>query len=534
MRLLGLVSFGALAGVLAGAAQLGLLRYGAIDSGQLPLLLGAFVAAGVALTLAGDAAGGLVARRPSGFTGVALVTPILAFSIGVPLNLRDLPHVFLLVSDTTRADHLSIYGYERATTPTLEKLAEHAVVFENSVSQGSHTIVSTPSILTSVYPSEHGMSRYSEVLPEKLTLLSESLQAAGYRTYGYATNPHLSAELGFSQGFDAYVQDAVWGASTASGVNRRFLTWLDVQDRQQPIFAFLFYVDPHSPYAPPESYRARFDPDWSGEPLALWDADWGQPAADSDRLVNLVAQYDAEIAYWDAELANLVRALKRRDAYEDALLVYTSDHGEEFFDHGNWGHNRTLFEESIRVPLVISVPVPIHLPRLARPARVVREVASGVDVLPTVLDYLGIDPPGRARGRSLVPLLLGQEEEGPERIAYSEEILDSYGPYDVRAVRTRDLKYVRILDYEGDRTQRDFLFDLRADPAEQVNLRERDPERAETLERKLDAMLAEMARAEPPGNESVELDPAGIERLEALGYVGNEGVGNEEPAPVSR
>jgi arylsulfatase A-like enzyme len=507
-------------GVAAAYVQGALLRYGALSNEQHLLVVGFCSVAGVVLALAGDSLGGVLARRSSGLLPAALATPVVGFAVFVPLNLRDLPDVYLLVTDTTRADHLSLYGYERSTTPFLEELAAGAAVFTSSVSQGSHTIVSTPSILASVYPSEHGMSRYSEVLPEKLQLASEYLKGGGYQTYGYATNPHLAPDRGYARGFDTYTYGGRWQHAPARAVNQAFVDWLDERD-PGPVFAFLFYLDPHSPYAPPDPYPLLFDEEWKEDPVTKWDPEWGVPEPDSPRLRNLVAQYDGAIAYWDEQLRQLVGALEARGRFANAILVYTSDHGEEFFEHGHWGHNRTLFEESTHVPLLVSFPAPVRFPSLPRAAAVIPDVASSVDVLPTILDYVGIEPGTSIRGRSLVPLVFGTEP-GPERTAYCEEILHSYGPYDLRAIRTRSHKYVRVLDYEGDRTGSDLFFDLDADPLEQASRLEADSPEAARLRDALEARLAEMKAVGAPQNETTEMDPGRLEQLRALGYVGEE------------
>jgi arylsulfatase A-like enzyme len=506
-------------GVGAAFAQLELLRFGALADEQMLPFLASFGIGGIVLALVGDALGGILAGRSGGLYVAGLLVPLVGFVAFVPLNARGLPNVYLLVTDTTRADHLSLYGYERSTTPFLEHFASQSIVFTNAVSQGSHTIVSTPSILTSRYPSEHGMSRYAEVLPEGLTLLSEYLKASGYRTYAYATNPHLAPDRGYARGFDAYQYDGRWRHTPAATVNGRFLQWLDAQEAG-PVFAFLFYVDSHSPYTPPEAYARQFDPDWVGEPVTRWDKEWGSPSDSPDRLQNLVAQYDGSIAYWDAQLKRLVGALRARGDFENAIFVYTSDHGEEFFEHGNWGHNRTLFEESIHVPLVISLPVPIHFPRLARISRLVPGVASSVDILPTILDYVGLEADPEVRGRSVAPLALGVEGADSGRSAYTEEILESYGPYDVRAVRTRDGKYIRILDYEGDRTPRDLFFDLGADPDELDNLLDTGEGESAVHRKMLESKLDEMAVLESPKNNEIPIDPRRLEALKAIGYVG--------------
>lgn len=514
---------GGVLGLFAVLLQTRLLRFGAISSGQwLPLIL-TFVLLGIAVTLAGGTAARFLfagrARTRTAPIAAGAALGVLFFLAFVPWNARGLPHVYLLVTDTTRRDHLSLYGYGRPTTPFLEEMAEEAAVFRNMVSQGSHTIVSTPCILASCYPSEHGITGYSQVLSPHFTLLSEYLQGRGYRTYGYATNPHLGPRSGYNQGFDKYEHDPDWTHTPASFVNERLLKWID-EDREggRPVFGFLFYIDPHNPYEPPAEFRRMFDPEWTGDPIA----DWHQGPdnrPDPPTLRNMIAQYDGTIAYWDGELRKLVSALDERGLWENSIFVYTSDHGEEFWEHGYWGHNRSLYEESIGVPLVISLPAPVKFPNLERASAEVADVASSVDIVPTVLEYLRIMPDPNARGRSLAPLVLGTGDPGPERRAYCEEILNRYGPYDLRGLRSERFKYVMTFQYEGARDLDDLFFDLEADPGERRNAIRDLPEEAEDHRQMLAALVKEISGYAPARVDTISIDEATRERLRALGYL---------------
>ncbi len=511
-------------GILAGAGgailQLRSLRYGAIAPDQLVLFWGFFLLVGVAAAIAAGSAAARILRRSQVAYAVAIITPVVLFLLFVPANTRGLPHVYFLITDTTRSDHLSLYGYERETTPFLEELASGGVVFSNSVSTGTHTIVSTPCIIASIYPSEHGIVGYSNVLSNRFTLISEYLQELGYGTYGYATNPHLGPRNGYAQGFDKYEHDPGWAHTPAAQVNGKFLSWIDSREDEveKPIFAFLFYIDPHNPYSPPPAYRTLYDPEWKGEPISDWKHEYGEP--EPAKLFNMIAQYDGSIKYWDAELRKLTAELVKRDLFENSLVVYTSDHGEEFWEHDFWGHNKIMYEPSCAVPLLISFPVPIHFPPLPRTSRVVEEVVSSVDIVPTMLEFLRVEPDESVRGRSALPLVYGGEE-GPERIAYCEEILQRYGPYDIRAIRTRTQKYIRVLNFEGDENYGDLFFDLEADPGETRNLIDSLPEDAALHAKLLDIMMAEIAGIGEIEADTVAVDPAVLERLRALGYIGD-------------
>ncbi|HMB68640.1 MAG TPA: sulfatase [bacterium] len=392
------VAIGLLGGFLAGKWQIAILRFGDIAVDQLVPYWRFFLGGGVALAalgwLAAYAASGVIGRgRGLISTAGAAAAVAAGAALFVPNNVRERPDVLFLITDTTRADHLSVYGYDRPTTRYLEEIAGSSVIFDQALSQGSHTIVSTPCILASLYPSDHGLIGYQSKLWDGFLLVSEILKFAGYSTFGVVTNPHLSKANGFDQGWDSY---EMLGSGTsvavfAERVNAAALTRIDSlrTEAPEPIFGMLFYTDPHTPYAAPDEYRRLYDPDWPGTPLVSWSMRKSGPPR-PPQLRNLIANYDATITYWDDQLRALADSLETRGIAENLLLVYTSDHGEEFLDHGGFGHGLTLFEEVVHVPLLFSFPVPVKRPRLSRTHRNVSEVVSSVDIVPTLTDYLRV------------------------------------------------------------------------------------------------------------------------------------------------
>jgi arylsulfatase A-like enzyme len=500
-----LIPIGLALGGLAGWLQLQILRYGKLAESQLTVFWATFICTGLVLSLVG----GLIGRARLRLRGRILIggtlVPVAAFLVLLTFNARRTPDVYLLVTDATRADHLSLYGYERDTTPFLEEFAADAVVFGSAISQGTHTIVSTASLLASCYPSQHGIKNYSNVLSDRFKLLPEYLKEHGYATHAYVTNPHLQPTSGYAQGIDKYEYVKAWDETRAAVANQALLAWLNSQAGHTPVFSFMFYIDAHNPYKPPEPWRSRFDPEWEGEPISNWKHKWGRP--DPKRLRNLVAQYDGGIAYWDEEFSKLVQELKARGRFDNALIVYTSDHGEEFWEHGFWGHNKEVYDGLVRVPLVVSFPVPLRFPPLPRVSGTVDAVVSGVDVLPTTI-----------AGTTALPQVFG-EDDGATRVAYCEEILDQYGPYDIRGVRTRTHKFIRVLNFEGDTSGSEMLFDLIEDPGEQHNLADSDPTTAAAHAQMLDELMLRAAPAEAFEVESTTLDKETLERLKALGYI---------------
>jgi arylsulfatase A-like enzyme len=387
------------------------------------------------------------------------------------------------------------------------------------------------------------------------------------------TNPHLSRSNGFDQGWDSF-QLLGYGTSSAifaERVNAVALAVIDslraappsrgggdaaaeraapagetegarlraeragaldsaaapalapVEDTpgRAPIFGFLFYTDPHTPYATPPAFQRRYDPDWTGPPLLKWSLKASGPPS-PDELRNLIANYDATITYWDEQLRALADSLETRGLRDDLLLVYTSDHGEEFLEHGGFGHGSTLFEEVVRVPLLFSLPVPVKRPRLPRPRRTVREVVSSVDIVPTLTEYLRVPVEHEMRGRSAASLALGRPDEGPEREAILEHIIKQYGAFDIRALRTARRKYVVRLTYETSYHPQwgegDLFFDLGADPGEQHNLVGERAAEAAGYRSRLEAWVKE-SRERAVTAEEFEPDAEQLERLRALGYL---------------
>jgi arylsulfatase A-like enzyme len=595
--LLGAAGTGIAIGLLAGRWQLDAMHFGTIGSGQATVYWGFFVLAGVLLVGAGGLVGwALGAIVPIERRSLSLLTGVLAaagaFAHFVPSNVRERPNVFMLVSDTMRADHMSLYGYERPTTPFLEEYAAQSVVFTNSMSQGSSTIVTTPSILGSCYPSEHGLKNYQDVLAEDHVLISESLQWGGYQTIGVVTNPHLAERNGFAQGFDHY---ELFGSGNAAAVfaetvNERFFLRLDAftgweppadagevpdangnsrgragsssgEDRaggpggrgnadsreepsegdadsetagdgaeaeedsedaewdEPPIFGFIFYTDPHTPYETPGDYPRLYDPDWAGKDYVYW---WQpkKPKPDEKTFFNLIAQYDASITYLDSQLRALFEGLEERGLMDNALVVFTSDHGEEFFEHDGYGHGFTLFEEVVHVPLLVSFPSPIRFPPLPPISGFVEDVVASVDIMPTVLDYLRIPIDPAASGRSAVDVAAGRKDPAGERVAYLEQISSTYGNYDLRAIRTRDRKcIIPLVEKDAVGPQENLFFDLEDDPEELNNLVEEREEEAGNYLDLLASRINRMVLLEAGEVEQIVPSAARREHLRALGYI---------------
>jgi arylsulfatase A-like enzyme len=316
------------------------------------------------------------------------------------------PNVVVYLVDTLRKDHLSVYGYHRETSPRLAEFARDAVRFETAYSTTSWTRPAVASLLTGLTPPRHGaISRPDRLAPEA-RLLPEHLQAAGYRSLAFVTNPNVLPVWGFERGFDAF--HAVEGrgpdgVALSDEVNAAVFEGLR-RDRREPFFLYVHTVDPHAPYEPPPLFRSRFP----RPPAAELEARDPAVAARA-RLADTIAAYDAEILANDESFGALLDFLRVEGLYDDALVIFTSDHGEEFRDHGELGHGLNLFQEVVQVPLLVKLPGNADAGRVVR----ARAPASLLDVLPTVLALAGAGPAPDAEGLDLRELLRADRAGSP-------------------------------------------------------------------------------------------------------------------------
>jgi arylsulfatase A-like enzyme len=405
--------------------------------------------------------------------------------------------------DALRADHLSAYGYTRPTTPHFDRRAADWGVFEDATATSSWTLPSLASQFTSRYPTFHGAILHSLPLGDGFPTLFERVAAAGFTVLGVTGNVLVDAEHGLARGFDAlrFVD------GRGQRLNQALLALLEEWGGGD-LALFIHYMDPHAPYLPPPPFARRFGGEGRGLVKGT-DFDALQRLRTPEARAAVVDLYDGDIAAADAAIGQLLEELERRGVVDaGALVAYLADHGEELFDHGSWHHGGSLYQEAVRVPMSVRVP--------GLSGRRLRMPVSTVDLAPTLLEALGLPRPASFQGRSLLPLLRG--ETLPEAPLYAETGLRA-GHRQLVAVRDGPLKL--ILEVPGGRETAPPLlseegYDLAADPGEQVN-RAREP-RFEPLRRKLLAYLAR-ARAEAPPMRPVELDPASLEKLRALGYI---------------
>ena len=339
--------------------------------------------------------------------------------------------------------------------------------------------------------------------------MPERLASAGYRTAAFVTNPNLTAGFGFDQGFDdfSYLGEEA-GADT---VHQASIEWLGDSGDMSPFFLYLHTLDPHAPYTAPRSYRRRFAPgvdDAKARESLQWvdDLQAARVEGTPETRRDLLGLYDAEIAFNDHFFGKLVEALEARGLYDEILLILISDHGEEFNEHGNWQHGRALHNESIDVPLIVKLPA-------SRQGRRVAQRVQQLDVLPTILELVGLPADQSVPGRSLVPLMVQEP-----LLAAADRRVFSYLHLDGPArLSVQDGDWKLIARFDQGRLSLPRLYRRSVDPREQENLAVRWPVRTGYLLGLLAEKLA--SDGDTLVSEDAVIDPAVRESLEALGYI---------------
>jgi arylsulfatase A-like enzyme len=472
------------------------------------------------------------------------------------------PRGVLLISiDSLRADHLSCYGYQSttapdvATSPHIDALAAQGIAFDQAVSTTSWTLPAHMALLTGLPNELHGVRHASQQLHPDRRLLAEVLAAAGWRTAGFFSGPNVHPHFGFGRGFERYVDcstkkvddPSVFSVDQGSADVRElkelqrlshqgvtsprlvaaFDEWFAGVGAKERFLAFVHMWDVHYDYAAPQEYVELFDPDYAGwvDGANFWDLvekKPGEKPRDERDVAHLRALYDAEIRYTDEHVGMLLEGLRAAGRLDDTLVVLVSDHGEEFFEHDDFGHNRTLFEEVLRVPVVMRYP-----PRFPAGKRV-PDLVSLLDVVPTVLELCDVAPPPETWGRSLLPVLTGgplAPRAVPLELTYQrlENVLAGY-----RGAACKVTRYSK--------SREPVLYDLARDPAEQRELKVGEgPDALSPKDPRLDSarrLWADLARiaARLERLDGNDLPADLLEDLRRNGYLG----GREEEQPVER
>jgi arylsulfatase A-like enzyme len=399
-----------------------------------------------------------------------------------PLN------VVIIAIDTLRADHLGCYGYQRTTSPNIDRLAASGALIENAISQAPWTLPSFGTVFTSLYPTQHGATTVGTRLRTSFPTLASILTDKAFAAGAIVNAPVLRPEFGLNRGFDHYDMMPPGIDRLADKVTKDALNWID-QRAKDPFFLFVHYFDPHLSYSPPAPYDTLFDPDYRGPVGRSFNLSYfssqdvrvirneikSLSSADID---HMIALYDGEIAFTDSAVGAFLDGLEQRNLQERTLIILLSDHGEEFLDHGGLDHGHSLYGELTRVPLIFRLPALI-------PAGIrINQYVRLLDVAPTILDLLDIPSNCHLEGASYKPLLTGRGTA----LHKESQLLPPGACYSEALRRTNTTKSVIIppwkLIYDAESGDK-MLFRLDNDPGEKRNLRAEHPEELVTAEQTL-------------------------------------------------
>ncbi len=430
-----------------------------------------------------------------------------------PYDRAARPNVLVYLIDTLRADHLGSYGYQRPTSPHIDALAQDALLFAHTSAQASWTRPATASLLTGLYPYTHGALTLQDSLRPDVITLAETLHAQGYTTAAYVTNINVGGKFGFDRGFDSFnylAEDEERPALHVGSdvVNESAFTWLR-EHAGRPFFLYLHVTDPHAPYLPPPGFAERFR-----DPALVWTLEGRKrperAMADHAELMTqenlhyLESLYDGEIAFVDENFGKLVEYLKQQGLYDNTIILVTADHGEEFFDHGGFEHGYSLYQEQLTVPLIIRLPGAPH--SVGR----VDCLARQIDVMPTLLEILGIAVPPAVEGHSLWHRLQG--------LCGNEESFAQTSLAPRREQMALTSNGWKVLQRSNTHDEKNELFDLKNDPHEQHAIEPKSSLVAAYGRQALRQWSAGAAPTVKRRPAEATPDAATMERLRVLGY----------------
>jgi arylsulfatase A-like enzyme/Tfp pilus assembly protein PilF len=409
------------------------------------------------------------------------------------------PNVVFITIDTLRADHLGCYGYKQIHTPNIDALAAGSTRFERAYTPVPVTLPAHTAIFTGTYPMFNGMHDFSgnKLGPSQITL-AWLLQQQGYATGAVLGSAVLDSRFGLNKGFDFYYDHFDFNRLQESNIEEMerpgdmvadaALEWLG-NNYQKKFFLWMHLYDPHFPYRPPAPYNVEYK---------------DHP-------------YDGEIAFADAQVGRLLDFLKKKDLYQNTVIVLTGDHGESLGEHGELTHGFFIYNATLHVPVII------HLPGQTA-AKTVPDPINLIDLMPTVLNVLKLDVPSQVQGRNLLPIISGKEKPAPPSL-YAESFLPRlhFNWSELRAVETEKYHFISAPKPE--------LYDLSKDPDETQNLYSQKQAVAEELHARLEGLIRQYSASQELA-EKTGLDPSLMERLKSLGYAGFSGGGN--PAAPSQ
>lgn len=436
-------------------------------------------------------------------------------------------NVVLISIDTLRAGHLGSYGYSRSTSPVLDVLAERGVRFSKAFTSSSWTLPAHVSIMTSLYPHQHNVQKETQSLSEQIPTLAEILSKQGFETGGFISWFYVSSRYGFNRGFDTFEEflpqnQDLSAYRRAEEIMDHAIHWLRTKSRSsdQPLFLFIHLFDPHMDYNPPPPYDELFvaedhgDIDGSYQTLKKYIKGLHtEPARiETKDLQKIIALYDGEIRYVDTQVGRLLEALSELSLDASTLVIVTSDHGEEHNDHGSMeGHQWTLYDEVLHVPLILRIPG-------GPEGRIVDSLVEITDIAPTILHWLEMDSPKEFEGRSLLEIMENSNAVEDRKVC---SIIARFNS--MCAVRSQTHKLILT----GDTGTNAFgipissgyeLYDMQRDPEERVNIFSMDSPVAMKLMRHLDSWLR-IRKVVDENAEGVTFSEEELERLRSLGYI---------------
>lgn len=460
------------------------------------------------------------------------------------------PNVLIYMIDTLRADHTSLYGYQRDTTPFLKKLGASAVVFDDCQAQATWTKPSIASLFTSVYSYTHGIRNDFDTIPKGASTLAEQLRNAGYVTADITASPWAGRVTGLQRGFDyvmefpviqRYRTDAVDRATDSVPLDKVVFTWLE-RHRDEPFFLYAHATDPHAPYRPPAGFEEKFanpaeTAEFNRDYMKLHDkGQYGggtvvsregckSNGIDPDKFIRrAIDRYDGEILHNDASLESLAGKLKQLGILDNTLIIVVSDHGEEFWDHGWTAHGHSLYQELTHCVFLMWNPRLLPVPRR------VDEPVQLIDIMPTVLDLLSLKTPNIVEGQSLTPLIKGRPFHRRSPVMTSRFAHPNAKPNGVLpenrintfAVVEANWKLIYREKGKDVGLNRVELYDRRSDRAETHNVADAYPQDVERMMSELGKWLdaQKQIRAVLGKGAPSMLDRQVLDQLRSLGYLG--------------
>jgi len=432
-------------------------------------------------------------------------------------------HVIVISLDTTRKDHFGCYGNNWIQTPRIDALADESILFTDYMTVVPTTLASHTSLLTGKYPHTHGTPRNGFMVNQENVMLAKLLKKAGFHTVGIPGSFAIESRFGFSQGFDHYDENfdtlvgqrgALQNERPAKSVTDTTIRYIEKNGIPHNLFLFAHYFDPHAPFTPPEPYNKMYINNKLKENWLIETQ--GQKNTLSNK--SMASLYAGEISYMDKHVGRLIDYLRRRGILEDSILIITSDHGENFWDHPTfWDHGQTVYQSTMSAVCVI------RLPKGQKACTKVKQLLASIDIFPTLLQYLGLEIPEGIDGQSIeladtsisfTPRIFFGQATKPRKKVETDP--HWYNIRKARCIREANLKYIQT-PYKNTEE----LYDISGDPYEFNNLLENpSPEmsaKATELKVKLE-VWAQSANPLASRFEPSQRDET-IQRLKSLGYL---------------